>query len=347
MFNFTEVHFDKLAIHYVGNKHLEENFKLSKTTLQTDEAVLEMLKTFFFKPFKEDSFYCFSHETDLNKNLIFDLCTQLFEQPQKLLEISGKMAEFLYENSIHQKIKGGEFYVTFFKNAVVHEELADAIGLFKSENKETYLKVFQKNENFTVEHENGININKLDKGCLIFNTEKELGYKIAIVDTQNKGNEALYWKHDFLQLKPRDDNFYQTKNYMKLCKGFVEEVYNQENNISKPEQAEMLNKSLNFFKEKETFNQNEFEEEVVGNEEVAKAFKQYKQQYEEEFDVNLNDNFEISQNAVKKEKQKFKSVIKLDKNFHVYIHGDRERIIKGFDQNTKMNYYQLFYEEEN
>ena len=58
------------------------------------------------------------------------------------------------------------------------------------------------------------------------------------------------------------------------------------------------------------------------------------------------DSFGISDSAIKKQSRNFKSVIKLDKNFHVYVHGDTKRIKKGVDPETGLNYYQLFFEEE-
>jgi hypothetical protein len=36
-------------------------------------------------------------------------------------------------------------------------------------------------------------INKLDKGCLIFNTEWENGDIVTVVDNTNKGVDAQYW----------------------------------------------------------------------------------------------------------------------------------------------------------
>lgn len=42
-----------------------------------------------------------------------------------------------------------------------------------------------------------------------------------------------------------------------------------------------------------------------------------------------------------------KEVLKLDKNFHIYIHGNHELIEKGFDSNKKMNYYKVYYNTEN
>ena len=49
----------------------------------------------------------------------------------------------------------------------------------------------------------------------------------------------------------------------------------------------------------------------------------------------IADNFEISAQAVKRQARIFKSVLKLDKNFHIYIHGNRELIEKGFDRRNE------------
>ncbi len=66
------------------------------------------------------------------------------------------LAAHLYEKSVYPKIKTGEFYVIYFKDCILDEHTADAIGLFKSENKETFLKIFQNTENFNIESEEGI-----------------------------------------------------------------------------------------------------------------------------------------------------------------------------------------------
>lgn len=39
-----------------------------------------------------------------------------------------------------------------------------------------------------------------------------------------------------------------------------------------------------------------------------------------------------------------KSIIKLDNNFHIYVHGKREMIEKG--ENEKGKYYRLYFEKE-
>ena len=133
---------------------------------------------------------------------------------------------------------------------------------------------------------------------------------------------------------------------MELCKDFVKEVYNEDHEVDKPQQIAMLNKSANYFKENETFNKQEFEEEVLSQPEVIEAFNDYKQQYAEEKQVEFREDFGVSETAAKKQQSKMKSVLKLDKNFHVYIHGDESRIMKGVDPETGMKFYQLYYEKE-
>jgi len=59
----------------------------------------------------------------------------------------------------------------------------------------------------------------------------------------------------------------------------------------------------------------------------------------------MTDNFEISAQAVKKQSKIFKSVLKLDKNFHIYIHGDKELIEKGVEKDGR-KFYKIYYKEE-
>ena len=60
--------------------------------------------------------------------------------------------------------------------------------------------------------------------------------------------------------------------------------------------------------------------------------------------IEFADSFEISDSAIKKQQRSFKSVIKLDKNFHIYIHGDREKIQLCKDENGK--FYKIYFDKE-
>jgi hypothetical protein len=335
----------EIVLHSVGNKGLDEVLKLSKQTLKIDDILTNILAKYFISSFKNNEYYTLFHQVDLRLNEVYSYVSKIFTNPQTLLEQSVNLAKHLYEQSTHPKIKGGEFYTVYFKDCIIDGETVDAVGLFKSENKDTFLKVFPKGEGFEIESEKGININKLDKGCLIFNIEKENGYIVAVVDNTNKGAEAQYWIDDFLHVRQRRDEYYNTQQTLSLCKSFVKEELPQQFEISKVDQTALFNKSLQFFKEKNNFNLNEFANEVMKQPEVIESFNRYKSSYQQERDIDIADDFIISDSAVQKQARIFKSVIKLDKNFHIYVHGNNNLIQQGADENGK--FYKIYYKEEN
>ena len=89
----------------------------------------------------------------------------------------------------------------------------------------------------------------------------------------------------------------------------------------------------------------EFTNEVFAQSEVIDSFNKYKENYEQDRDLEIADSFTISEAAVKKQVRAFKSVIKLDKNFHIYVHGNRNLIEQGEDEKGK--FYKVYYQEEN
>jgi len=341
-----QIEIQSIALHNVGNKLNDEGIRFSKSELRTDESINNLLLTYFFSPFKSNEYYNLYHESDVKLNEVFSYVSEIFDNPETLFNHSVNLAKHLYEQSVHPKVKGGELYVVYFRDCIVDGETVDAIGLFKSETKETFLKVYPMNDGFSIESEAGTNIHKLDKGCLIFNTEREKGYLVSVVDNLNKGAEAQYWIDHFLHVQPRNDEYYQTKNVLSMCKSFVVEKFPEQFDVSKADQAEMLNKSVKFFRENDNFDLDDFAGEVMQAPEMISSFKSYKTEFDVEHNLKLSDNFDISGTAVKKQSKFFKSVIKLDKNFHIYVHGDNQQIVKGFDQAKGMNYYQLFFKEE-
>jgi hypothetical protein len=350
MISFYEAALAELSIHRIGNKAQDEFYVLSEQSMQiTDQTLQNLLLQYFLSPYaKVNEIYRFTHPNDdLNLNEVFHFATAIFEDGTKFHEHSQQLAKYLYEVSSHPKIKSGELYVAFFENVQIEGELHDAIGIFKSETKETYLKVYPEQTGFGLSYEeDAINITKLDKGCLIFKTEKEEGYKVAVIDQTNRSAEAVYWKDEFLKLKVRNDNYNQTNNVLGVYKSFVTDKLDENFDMSKADKIDLLNKSMKYFKEKESFDLDEFSNEVIANKEGIESFKNYKKSYEEEFDTTIADSFDISDAAVKKQARVFKSVLKLDKNFHIYIHGDKELIEKGFDEDKSMNFYKVYFREE-
>lgn len=347
--NFADATLKKLIIHFVGNAGLEEKLKISEKPIQNiDDSLLEVLKKYFLTPFKGIEYFHFTHHSeDLNLNEMYHYCEKIFESKDEFVHQSALIASHLYENSNHPKIQGGELYVAFFNDILVNDESTSAIGIFKSENKDTFLKINIGDDNYDLTTDTGININKLDKGCLILELEKENGYLVCSVDHTNKGNEALYWKDNFLKLKPKKDAYFHTNNYLKITSDFIQHKLKDEFELQKIDEVDLMNRSLNFFKKNENFDFNKFTEEILPQEEVRETFKSFKKQYEKENDFNIADEFEIHDKAVKKQARVFKSILKLDKNFHIYVHGNRDLILRGQDEENGMNYYKLYFKEEN
>lgn len=349
MVTFFEASLAQLSIHRVGNKLQDEFYVLSDNSLQIeDELLSNLLMQYYLKPFeKVNEVYRFMHSSDMNLNELFHFSTETFKEKGRFHEVSQQITKYLYDLTNHPKIKSGELYVAYFNNVQLEGELLDAIGIFKSETKETYLKVYPEDSGFNLGYEqDGINIQKLDKGCLIFNTEKEEGFKVLVVDQTNRAGEAVYWKDEFLQLKIRNDSFNQTNNTLSVYKSFVTNKLEDDFEMNKADKIDLLNRSMKYFKEKESFELDEFSNEVLGNPQAIESFKNFKQNFEKEFDTEIADSFDISSPAVKKQARVFKSVLKLDKNFHIYIHGNKELIEKGFDDDKSMNFYKVYFKEE-
>jgi len=332
-----------ISTHYVGNKTKEEGVILCKKTV-LKEDIKKYLIEYFLSSFNFDLLCSLFHEADIKLNAVYTYVSSIFDNPDLMVKTSKSIAKHLYIHSDHPKIKGGEFYTVYFKDCILDGETLDAVGLFKSENKDTFLKVLHENGNFNLESDKGINIKKLDKGCLIFNKDRENGYIVAVVDNTNKGVGAQYWIDDFLHVRQRKDKYANTQNFMALAKNFVIKELPKDFEVSKADQIDMLNKSLHFFKEKDTFDINDFAHEVIAQPEVIERFHQYKQEYEDQSDIIIDNQFEISESACKKQQRSYKRVINLDKKIQIVIAGNRQNVEQGEDNRGK--FYKVYYKEE-
>ena len=328
----------------VGNKSLDDGVYYSKGTLSLTDSLKSLLINYFISSFTSDDYYHLYHDSGMNFNVVYGAMQQIFDNPETLYEQSVNLAKYLYEQSTHPKIKGGEFYTVYFKDCLLDGETVDAVGLFKSENKDTFLKVLREGGNFNLESEQGINIKKLDKGCLIFNKDRENGYVVAVVDNTNRGVDAQYWIDDFLHVRQRKDEYANTENVMAMAKQFITKELPKEFEVPKADQIDLLNRSLQFFKEKDTFDMEDFSQTVLEQPEVIESFQGFKKTFEEEHAMEIDDSFAISQHAFKKQQRSYKRIIRLDKKIQIIIDGNRDHIEQGEDEKGK--YYKVYYNTE-
>ncbi|MFC4263111.1 nucleoid-associated protein [Ferruginibacter yonginensis] len=344
-----ETNIAQLSIHKVGNQALDEALILSQNpTPIIDDTLATLLRQYFLGPFeKSNEVYRLSHTTgNLQLNEVYHFAEQIFADATQFHTHSMQLAKLLYKVGSHPKIKSGEMYCCYFDALPIEGEMVAAIGIFKSESKEPYLTIHHNDTAYQMAYEEqAINIKKLDKGCIIFNTEAEEGYKVTVIDQTNQ-TEASYWIDAFLQLRIRNDAYNQTNTVLSIYKDFVKNEMDQLFDMSKTDKIDLLNRSIKYFKENDDFNIDTFSHEVINNEAGIASFKNYKSNYEQTMESPIPDSFAIHIAAVKKQARVYKSVLKLDKNFHIYIHGNNDLIEKGYDEALQMNYYKVYFREE-
>lgn len=334
-----------LAVHIVGNKAKDEPLLVSPALSAQvgDAGLMQTLIAYFAGGFKSEEYYNLYHETDLACNEVYNFVCKVFDDPETFYDNSVSLARHLYETGTHPQIKSGEFYVACFTGCRFGGEAVDAVGLFKSETRDTFLDVGEQDGGVHISSCLGISVDKLDKGCLIFNTEREEGFAVCVVDNTNRA-EARYWIDDFLRVRQRQDNYHNTHNVLAMCKKYVTKHLPSEFDVSKADQAEMLNETMKYFKEQDSFSLDDFSEKVIRQPEVMESFTRYKQEYEQDREIRIEDEFAISDSAVRKQARAYKSVIKLDRNFHIYVHGNRNLLEQGEDEKGK--FYKVYYQEE-
>ena len=340
--------FSKITVHRVGNKINQEALMLSQQELQLEEDMKELLGNYFMNAFKSEEQFHFYSDSYLVNNPVYSSVSEIFEDKAKFQWESENIAKHLYDAAENPRVQGGELFIVYFEGDTIESadgdnKKIDSIGIFKTEKREGFLKINPQDESFDIERDFGISLSKIDKAALIYNSDKESGYVLSVVDN-NRNGDIYYWFEDFLKVKQRDNEYFHTQETLSVYKDFITQQLPQEFEVSKADQADFLNKSINFFKEKEEFKYDDFVKEVLEDESVIESFSNFKSDYEQDMQISISEDFPINTQAVKKQQRHFKSIIKLDKNFHIYIHGDRQMLETG--QDDKGKYYRLYFEEE-
>lgn len=344
--NFSAAVLKEISIHYIGNKANYESLILSDAPLEVDVDIAVRLKDYFSDKFgKIYDRYRFTHPNSLQYNEMYNYAGEIFTDFSPFHEVSCQIARHLHEQTAHPQIKSGELYVCLFENVLYEQKYMRALGIFKTENKAGFLESGHQGNQFELAYKEGVDLQKMDKGCLIFQTDFENGFELCIVDQVSRGEEAQYWKEDFLRLEKISNEYHQTSQLLSMTKNYVTQQLSEDIAVSKTDQLDLLNRTAEYFKTRETYDQLEFEEQVLKEDTIIESFRSYGETYAEMNDVRFETSFDISEQAVKKQSRMFKSVLKLDKNFHVYIHGDRNLIEQGVDENGR-KFYKIYYEKE-
>ncbi len=333
---------ERLSVHQLGNKSQGDPLHLAPQPVLVEQPHLhELLLSYFLDHFKGVEFFHLNHSPEA-PNEIYLAASKIFDDPENLHFQSTVLARKLFDLGTHPNIKSGDFYVALIRNVLLEDELIDGLGIFKAETKDHFLKVNrQLDGRMEILSSQGTYTGRLDKGCIIYNIDPKEGFRVEMIDKTNR-SEAQYWKDDFLNLSPCQNDYFHTQQVMGLTKSFLDQLP-LDFDVDRPDQIDMMNKSLDYFKSHAHFDENEFADEVFQDLDVASAFGEFSSNYRNT--LPSTSDFELDERAVKNQARHFKSILKLDRNFHIYIHGDRSLIQKGVDGEGR-KYYKIYYSVE-
>jgi len=344
--NIEDIILEAVAVHDVGDKNMGEPLRLSESLLKPDSEEDILLRDFFLTHFKGQEYFNFRMVTEeIHHSRLLQIAKDIFEDPERLLAESCQIARILYGLTESDLLSHRHLYVCYFRDVMIADEVTDAIGIYFCNMDDQFLTPRNIQTSPQVEFTMGTYLGKHEMACLIYDTDEENGYKVDVIDRSKKSPDGQLWKDLFLKVKPAEDDFFHTRHVMGLAKSFVENQLPVEFEVEKKDQFEYLNRSIDYFKNNDHYSEKEFADQIFENGEMTESFGNYRDAYQDQHEVVLESEFDVDENAVKKQARHFKSILKLDKNFHIYIHGDRSKIERGADEDGR-KYYKVYYEKE-
>lgn len=342
--SFNSATVTNLVLAKVGNPQRDEPLQTSKEVFTVDEADRELLTALFLKPFRNLIAHRFQHHSSLDKHEMNLLASGIFAAPGKLLAHGIDIASRLYSKSSHPNIKSGDLCISLVDDIEIEGQATTALCILKSESVVPFLSISTEDGDLRLHTEQGINPEKIDKGCLIINHWPEKGYYVLTFD--RGGNESRFWVREFLGLQAVPDSSFLTNTYAGLA---VAAVKHQFEETAPPEQtSRAAQEVIEWFDDREHFDLQEFEEKILKTPEAVARFAEQRSKVEEEQGLALDTHFEIAPKEVKKAKKQAAAIVKLDTGFEVHIKPvfsttEEPYLERGFDETKGMSYLKLWY----
>lgn len=355
---FTSAYATGLVLAKVGHPQRDEPLQTSKEVFKILEADQETLTAIFLKPFKNLTAHKFSHHASLDQHEMNAYSAAIFASEDGLLEKGCEIAKRLYAKSNHPNIKSGDLCISLIKDVEINGEMTSALCILKSESVVPFLSISTRDGDLELHTEQGINPERIDKGCLILNHLPQKGYYVLTFD--RSGADSRFWVRDFLGVVPITDSPFLTNKFAGMAVSFLEkEKKDKKAEKSEPksddappwEEASAVRDAISYFEEKEQFSLQEFEEQVLKTPEVKAKFAEHRAKIEEESGHKLEESFEISKKDVTKAKKKLKTVLKLDTGAEIRLKPDLaakpgEILEHGFDEARKMKFIKIYFNED-
>ncbi|GAA5117301.1 nucleoid-associated protein [Luteolibacter yonseiensis] len=353
---FTSATATGLVLAKVGHPQRDEPLQTSKEVFKIEEKDQEALSAIFLKPFKNLTAHRFSHHASLEQHEMNAYASAIFASDDGLLEKGCEIAKRLYAKSNHPNIKSGDLCISLIKDIDVDGQLTQGLCILKSESVVPFLSISTRDGDLELHTEQGINPEKIDKGCLIINHLAAKGYYVLTFD--RSGTDSRFWVRDFLGVVPITDSPFLTNKYANMAVAFMEKEKKENPKASAPDDdappwdtSNAARDAITYFEEKEKFSLQEFEEQVLKTPEAKAKFAEHRSKVEEEQGHRLEDTFEISKKDVTKAKNKIKTVMKLDTGAEVRLKpalaAKPDAVLEhGFDEGRKMKFIKIYFNED-
>ncbi|BDH61799.1 hypothetical protein MTP04_19290 [Lysinibacillus sp. PLM2] len=332
MLDVSDSKLTQYIVHFVGDGIVlgEESFRQPEMMLEAAFTQLAFNKIDIEEQFE------FFHETNLNLNEMYTYIKMIFNREDQFVEQSKNIATHLHSASGHPNIKNGELFIGLFENCLWNMQSKKVLAIVKMEDKEIFLDVKNDQNKMLVNGIDGINVRKLNNLAVIVDMGNE---PPAIFIKTKKKEDVVYWQERFLKIKVVDEHFHKTNLALTECKKYIL----KEESYTNTEKLGLLNKTLDYFRNEEAFQVNDYIDKVFDQVETA----------QKDIIINSVKPYEtaISEIAIAKAEKTFKRKIKLDTNIEIQVNVQNieqvnELIEIGFDEKTNRNYYKIYFHEE-
>lgn len=347
--DFDNVRIAGLVLAKVGNPSRDEPLVTSKQVLQVEDEDQATLSSIFLRPFKGLGMqgHRFHHHSSLEKHELNECASAVFGDGASLLERGCEIAKRLYSKSSHPNIKSGDLCISLVEGLEIEGEPKKAICILKSESVTPFLSISSKDGDLQLSTEQGINPEKIDKGCLILDHFAGKGYYVLTFD--RAGSESRFWVRDFLSVVPIADPTLMTKKVAEMA--MVAVAADADDDSPPWEVNTPAKEALSYFDGKKKFSLQEFEEQALRTPQAKAKFAAERKRVEDEEGVKVADAFDISKRDVAKARKGMKSLMKLDTGVEIKLKPkvvDKPDAVleKGYDPAKGMKFIKVFYNRD-
>ena len=216
--DLSDAKVQKVIVHRVGNKFRDEGIVFSDSESERSSSLNQLLlRNFLIPVVNRGDEYILTHESDIKLNPIKHYSSLVFENENEFFNSSLAVAKHLYICSSHPNIGGGEFIEILYDGIKNNGMSVQAIGLFRIENKNSYLDVRSHDGVIDIVEKEGISIDSIQKGAIILSVENA-------VFVDNVGKKTKYWIDSFIKATPKNTSKKYTQILGELTKSISKKI---------------------------------------------------------------------------------------------------------------------------